>query len=256
MVVWSIVEVTRMTGVSSRTLRHYDAVGLLPPASVDDSGRRFYGQHELVQLQQIRMLRQLGLGLDAIATILAGERDQVEALGRHRRWLLAEADRFARLAEAVSATIADLEGGDTVTTRQRLEQWFTGVERDSEKYRRFEQEAADRWGQTATDAQGRTRSWSQETYDAVNQQGIEAHTRIAELAAAGVPADDERTLDAVADHHAWLRQHWEPSPSAYRKLGQMYADPDDRFREGYEAAQPGLADYLRDAMAAYATHRM
>lgn len=252
---WSIVDVARMSGVSSRTLRHYAAKGLLPPAATDASGRRFYSRAQLVTLQQILLLRELGLGLGAIAAILAGEHDQREALRRHRRWLLAEADRFRNLAETVATTLADLEGAP-VTTRDRLEQWFTSIARDSDREQQLRCEAEQRWGGTAATAHARTDSWTPQQQDNDAEAGIDVHARIAELAAAGVPADDARTLDAVAGHHAWLREHWEPSAAAYAELGRMYADPDDRFRAGYERAQPGLADYLRDAMTAYATHRM
>ena len=64
---WSIVEVARLAGVSSRTLRHYDDVGLLPPAYVGSNGYRYYGRDELHRLQEVLVLRELGLPLDAIA---------------------------------------------------------------------------------------------------------------------------------------------------------------------------------------------
>lgn len=244
-----------MTGVSSRTLRHYDAKGVLAPTEVDPSGRRFYDQQQLVRLQQILLLRELRLGLPAIAAILAGEYDQLTALREHRQWLLAEADRFCRLAETVSSTIADLQG-ETMTTRDRLEQWFSSIKRGSDREQQLQQQAEQRWGATAAEAHARTSAWSAEEQERDTQHGIEAHARIAELAAANIAPDDARTLEAVAQHHAWLREHWEPSPAAYAKLGRIYADPDDRFRDGFENAQPGLSDYLRDAMISYATHRM
>jgi DNA-binding transcriptional MerR regulator len=84
-VAFSIAEVARMSRVTSRTLRHYDDIGLLAPAFVGANGYRYYEQEQLLRLQQVLLLRELGLGLGAIAEVLAGERDQVAALRQHER---------------------------------------------------------------------------------------------------------------------------------------------------------------------------
>src|SRR6478735_804597 len=69
---WSIQEVARLAGTTSRTLRHYDAVGLLPPSRVAANGYRHYDADALVRLQRILLLRDLGLGLPAIREALDG----------------------------------------------------------------------------------------------------------------------------------------------------------------------------------------
>jgi DNA-binding transcriptional MerR regulator len=108
---WSINEVARMSKVTSRTLRHYDAIGLLEPEHVAGNGRRYYGQEQLLRLQQILLLRDLGLGLGDIADVLERQSrtSTVEVLRRHRGWLLHERNRLARLVRTVEATIDNLE---------------------------------------------------------------------------------------------------------------------------------------------------
>lgn len=69
---WAISDVARMSKVTSRTLRHDDDIGLLTPAYVGVNGYRCYEQEQLLRLQQILLLRELGLGLDTIAGVLAG----------------------------------------------------------------------------------------------------------------------------------------------------------------------------------------
>ena len=64
---WSIQEIARLVGTTSRTLRHYDEIGLLPPARIAANGYRHYDEAALVRLQRILLLRELGLGLPAIA---------------------------------------------------------------------------------------------------------------------------------------------------------------------------------------------
>lgn len=98
-----------MSGVTARTLRHYDEVGLLAPAWVEAGGRRHYGQEQLLRLQQILLLRELGFGLREIGRILAEQVDELEALRAHRHRLLAERGQrertalMIRLAERLAA---------------------------------------------------------------------------------------------------------------------------------------------------------
>ncbi|GAA5164879.1 MULTISPECIES: MerR family transcriptional regulator [Amycolatopsis] len=249
--VLSIVQVARLAKVTSRTLRHYDEIGLLPPDHTDPSGRRFYRREQLVRLQQILLLRELGLGLDRIAEILSGSVSQAEGLRLHRKWLLAERDRLDRLAATVARTITELEGG----IEMQVERMFEGFAPGSEKAEQLAKEAADRWGDTATESYERSKNWSKEKWDEVNRQGSEATAKLAELAKAGVPVDDERVLDAVAGHYEWIKNHWTPDAESYTGLGRAYAE-DERFRRQYEAVHPGFAEYLRDAIAAFAAARL
>ena len=115
---WSIAEVARMSGVTSRTLRHYDAVGPVPPARVAANGHRHYEQEQLLRLQRVLLLRELGLGLAAIAEVLSGTCDQVTALQRHQRWLDDERARLARLSDTVSRTIQQLRGEEQMSAAE------------------------------------------------------------------------------------------------------------------------------------------
>ncbi|HVW42891.1 MAG TPA: MerR family transcriptional regulator [Amycolatopsis sp.] len=247
----SIARVARLSKVTSRTLRHYDDIGLLPPAHTDDSGRRFYQRAQLVRLQQILVLRELGLGLDTIASVLSGSVPRAEALRLHRKWLLEERDRLDRLAATVARTIDELEGGNTMS----VERMFEGFAPGSEKAERLTKEAAERWGESVTESHARSKKWSKEKWAEVNAQGAAATEQLADLAKAGVPVDDERVLDAVDGHYRWILNHWTPDAESYTGLGRTYAE-DDRFRTQYDAIHPGFADYLRDALAAYATARL
>lgn len=111
----AITEVARSAGVSSRTLRHYEAVGLLPATAVGAGGLRRYDDRALVRLQRILLLRGLGLGLSDIARRLDDEGDDVGALTAHLTWLEHERDRLARQLAAVRTTVARVERGEDLT---------------------------------------------------------------------------------------------------------------------------------------------
>ncbi|GEL48751.1 MerR family transcriptional regulator [Cellulomonas hominis] len=242
---WTTAEVARLSGVTSRTLRHYDAVGLLRPVGTAPNGQRAYGRDELLRLQQVLVLRELGVGLGTIAEMLDDRSGtpRADRLREHHAWLLAERDRFDRLARTVASTIESLEGGTTMPT----EQMYEGFD-----HRRYEAEARERWGDGAVDRSNR--SWEQLSDDeraAHQREGRAVSEGLAALLAAGTPADDPATRDLVARHHAWVALFWTPDPAAYRGLGSMYVD-DARFTATYDAVAPGLAAYLRDAIHAHA----
>ncbi|MFJ4221331.1 MerR family transcriptional regulator [Curtobacterium luteum] len=116
-----IADVARAAGVSSRTLRHYDAIGLLSATAVGEGGLRRYDDGALVRLQRILLLRGLGLGLSEIARVLDGEQDDVAALRAHVGSLEQERDRLARQLAAVRTTITRIERGEPLTPPDALD---------------------------------------------------------------------------------------------------------------------------------------
>ncbi|MFB7629813.1 MerR family transcriptional regulator [Streptomyces sp. NPDC056149] len=255
---WSIAEVARMSGVTSRTLRHYDEIGLLPPAGIGSNGHRYYAEADLLRLQQILLMRELGVGLREIREVLDSQRDQVAVLREHHRRLLGERSRLETLARTVARTIADLEkdeGNEDMTVQiNRPENLFEGFE-PSRYEAEVEAEVRERWpaaweqsrqavaGMTAED----TERWQRE----VTAQLI----RMAEFMVAGAPADDPAVQTEVAAHYQGVCRFWTPNKAAYEGLAQRYVD-DPQMRGNFEKIAEGLAAYLSAAMIVYAGARL
>ncbi|GAA3751657.1 hypothetical protein GCM10022240_01020 [Microbacterium kribbense] len=144
---WSIHELATFAGTTSRTLRHYDAIGLLAPTRTTTSGYRHYDRHALIRLQRILLLRELGLALPQIAEVLDRTTDEVDALTTHLALLRQEQERLARQIAAVAGTIAALNGEEQLMA----EQMFDGF--DHTVYR---EEVETRWGR---DAYARSDAW-------------------------------------------------------------------------------------------------
>lgn len=234
-----------MTGLTSRTLRHYDAIGLLRPAWTADGGRRHYQDRELLRLQEILLLRDLGLGLDTIERALAtrDEGARVEVLRRHRRQLEAERDRYERLLLTVDRTIASLEEG----TMMAPEEIFDGLIHNP-----YEEEAREKWGNEAVDASyARVRKLSKEDRELLTsgRGWQEIHAAVAELAAEGVSSDDPRLQELVGRHYRLVSLAWTPNREAYSGLGEMYLS-DPRF--GKNIGDDATVKLLADAMRVYA----
>lgn len=244
-----ISEVARLTGVSSRTLRHYDDIGLLPPAATRADGRRMYGRSELLRLQRILLMRSLSLRLERIGEVLDAETDEVTALEEHLAALEQDRARLDDVMATVRRTLDHLTKGTTMSTDDA----FAGLPGyDTDQQRQFEQEARERWGDATVEA-SKLRAAGLAPEDA--RQVMADHEGIArELAALnqkGVPASDERTQALIARHHAWVSTFWAPDAEAYRGLGQMYVD-DERFRTTYDSFGEGTAAYLRSGIEDYA----
>lgn len=241
---WSIQQLARLSGVTSRTLRHYDDLGLLPPTRVGANGYRHYDQAALVRLQRILLLRELGLGLPAIAEVLDGQTDDVAALTTHRLLLQQERDRVDRLIASVTTTIERLEGGEQLMA----EEAFDGFDHTV-----YKEEVEQRWG---ADAYARSDRWwrglGAEGQAAFRAEAGAITTALATAHAAGAPVDDPEVQALIARHYAWVRAGWggkAPSADAFVGLGEMYvADP--RFAKHYGG--PEGATYVRDAMRVYA----
>jgi DNA-binding transcriptional MerR regulator len=209
-------------------------------------GLRFYERPQLLRLQHILVLRELGLGLDDIGAVLDGETDEVAALRRHHERLLAEADRLRTLAATVARTIAEREDGPEMAA----EELFEGFRNDP-----YAAEARERYGDTAVEAQRRSASWDDDTARGIKEEGEAVNRDAAALMQAGVPVDDPQVQEVVARHHAWVSHFWTPGREAYVGLGRLYVD-DERFTTSIDAGAPGLAVYLRDAIALYANARL
>ncbi|ONI69522.1 hypothetical protein BWI15_23395 [Kribbella sp. ALI-6-A] len=242
---WSIAEVAKASGVTARTLRHYHAIGLLEPARTAHNGRRYYEQEQLLRLQRILLLRELGLGLDVIADVISRQsrQDTVEVLARHRDWLVEEQLRLRRLVRTVERTIENIEKGGEMAP----DKVFEGFEHNP-----YEAEARERWGDDAVDASYRKmQSWSADDAEKARTGYSRVHEELAALKAAGAQVADQRVQDVVQLHFEVTSLFWTPTAEAYRGLGQLYVD-DERFRRNIGSGDDSLVEYLRDAMNVYA----
>lgn len=254
---WSTVEVARMTGLTSRTLRHYDAIGLVRPAFTGHGGLRHYGGEELLVLQEVLVLRELGLRLDVVAQVLSGQRDRVEALRGHEAALREQAERVARLADTVARTLVHLEGGTTMSDHDRATM-FDGARLDADRAAYEEKLVAEHGDGVRAgfrQAEQRTVGWAQEDYADAADRWDALDARYVGLLRQGEPAGGERAQALTAEHHAEIARFWTPDRASCTGLGQTYVD-DPRFRQRYDAKDPALAVYLRDAIAAYAEREL
>lgn len=236
---WSIHEVAKFTGTTSRTLRHYGDVGLLEPSRVGRNGYRFYDRDSLVKLQRILLLRELGLSLPVITDVLSQQTDTTSALGRHIEWLEQEKERIDRQIASVQRTLTHIEHGGEIT----MEAIFDGFD-----HTQYEGEVRQRWGNKAWE--GSNTWWnnlSTSEQQEFTQRTTEVNGALRRAAQEELSPNSPEFQQAVADHHAWLADQPNPmtSPEAYLALADMYV-ADDRFAATYGG--PECAQRIRRAI--------
>jgi DNA-binding transcriptional MerR regulator len=254
---WSIADVARMSGVTSRTLRHYDEIGLLPPAGIASNGHRYYEEADLLRLQQILLMRELGLGLREIQAVLDAQVDQVAVLREHHRRLLGERDRLDTLARTVGRTIAELEEGkgtNDMAKINRPENLFEGFEPSAADAAR-EAEVRERWPAAWEQSRQATEAMTAEDQERWQREVTAQMIRFAEFMVAGTPVADPAVQAEVDAHYQSICHFWTPNAVAYKGLGQTYVD-DPEFRANFDKIADGLAVYQRDAMVVYADARL
>lgn len=244
-----------MSHVTSRTLRHYDDIGLLPPARIGSNGYRYYDHEQLLRLQEILLLRELGMDLTTIATVLDGERDQIDALRQHHQRLIQEQSRLQRLARTVANTITQLEGGATMPT----EELFDGFSITPDTLANLETAAVERSGEDVRpyfdDIRQHAQNWTEDDYRTAQAEAADIEQRLVALLLANVPADDPRVVAILDEDYAGQSRLWSPSKDTYAQLGQAFVDAPE-LRAHLDARHPRLAEYMRDAMVAYASTRL
>ena len=242
---WPIQQIAALAGTTSRTLRHYDTIGLLEPSRIAGNGYRHYNQQALVRLQRILLLRELGLGLPAIASVLAQETSAADALRTHVRRLRREQDRLSRLIASVEKTI----GAETQGERIMAQDMFDGFDHTVHR-----EEVEQRWGAEAyaasdawwrgMDAAGQS-AWKSKVA-ALNADWLAAFT-------SGTRADSAAAQDQARRHVAWLRSipgtpasaSGRPARDHVLGLAEMYVG-DARFAANY--GETAGAGFVRDAL--------
>ena len=248
----TVKQLAAVSGVTVRTLHHYDEIGLLAPAHVGANGYRYYGRAEMLRLQRILFHRELGVPLGEIAALmdLDGD-DQVGVLLRHREKLEAERERYRRLIETIDRTVADLKG-ETHMPNADLYKGFS-----AERQAGYETWLVERYGDRMTAdiaaAQQAMAKLGEAGQAAMMEQLRDIETALAEGMTRGIAPDADVVDGLVGRHRGWVTAAWgRPcTAEAYAWLADLYLSHPD-FVTRFETIAPGFAEWLTAAMKAHA----
>lgn len=249
---YTVNRLAQVSGVSKRTLRYYDEIGLLRPERVNPNGYRIYGQMQVDLLQQILFYRELGLPLEEIREIVKNPGfDREKALEEHLTALLQKKRQTEILIYNVRKTLDSMKGRAIMGDKEK----FEGFKRDliKENEEKYGREVRDAYGEEAVEASNRKLAgMSKEEWKKQEDLSGEIMETLKAAMAEGDPAG--KIAQKACDlHRQWLCMFWSDSAysrEAHRGMGEMYA-ADERFKAYYDRIQDGAAEFLRDALNIY-----
>jgi DNA-binding transcriptional MerR regulator len=244
----TVGEVARLSGVSVRTLHHYDAIGLLVPGARSPAGYRLYSAGDLERLRQILFYRELDFGLDEITAILADPDGRGDHhLRRQHRLLRERQERTRALLEAIEREIEARRMGISLTPEEQFEIFGTTLAEQTA-------EAEQRWGETDAwrQSQRRTAAYSKDDWLAIKAEADASITGFATALRAGEPADGPVAMALAEAHREHLtRWFYACDHRQHRALAPLYVS-DPRYLEQWDEVEPGFSRYVHDAILANA----
>jgi MerR family transcriptional regulator, multidrug-efflux activator len=246
---YKVKEVAEMTGVSVRTLHHYDRIGLLKPEKVSSAGYRLYSDENLERLQQILVFKEMDFSLQEIKDIVDRPKfNRKENLKKHKELLLAKKKRLEEIILTVETTIDSLEGGYQMENKDMFKGFdMKEIEAHQKKYR---EEAKERYGkETVEKVEKRTAGYSSEDWGDIQNKTNEIYKRI--IAGMEHGPEDPGVQRAVADWRQFITDHYyDCTLDIFRGLGDLYVD-DPRFTKNIDKYQQGLAAFFKEAIHYY-----
>jgi DNA-binding transcriptional MerR regulator len=245
---FSVKQLSKLAGVTPRTLHHYDDIGLLKPSRIGDNGYRYYEEESLLKLQQILFYRELDFPLDDIRKIMArGDFDVLKALESHKESLTRQMERTKRLLITVDNTIHHIKG-EKLMSQKGLFEGFSDEEQEQ-----YAQEAEKMYDpETVRASNKKWKSYSDAEKKRILAEGKAVYTDLASAMPKGSASKEVQAL--IARWHKHMQYFWSPNDDQLLGLADLYNN-DPRFRENYEKVAPNLSEFMREAVNVYVEKR-
>ena len=242
---YTVKQIADLAGVSPRTLRFYDKIGLLRPSAYEENGYRQYSDAELYRLQQILFYKEMGMDLEGIKAILnRPDFDVLRALQDHRAALEGQIERLFALIDTVDNTILDIQGKKMMSKKALFDNF------SEESQKQYDSEVRQRWGDQAyEESWKRLNSYTPEQKEQIRVNGEAIWLSFADAMGRRDPADPavQAQVAALQQHMNWF---YPCTLEILEGLGHGYvADP--RFTAFFDRIKPGLAAYLEQAITRY-----
>ncbi|MDX1882367.1 MerR family transcriptional regulator [Mycolicibacterium sp. 120270] len=239
--------VATMTGVSVRTLHHYDHIGVVVPSVRTQAGYRGYTDADIERLHLVLVYRAVGLPLEQIRTLLDDpDADVVAHLQRQHALLTEQADRLNATIKAVEELMNAHRRGIQLTAEEQVEIFGTTAFGDE-----YAEEAEQRWGDTDAWAQSQQRAanFTKEDWVRIKADVDALLEALADAKRKGVAPGSAQANELAAWHRASIQRFYDCSDDMQRCIVEMYL-ADARFTRYYDDAEPGLAQFVHDIVVA------
>ena len=241
---FTVKQLSKLAGVTPRTLHHYDDIGLLKPSRIGENGYRYYGEEALLKLQQILFYRELDFPLEEIRRIM-GRRDfdLLGALQSHREALQKRASRLSQLLVTLDNTIQHIKG-EKLMSQKGLFKGFN--EEEQEKYALEAEQIYD--PETVRESNRKWKAYSKEKKDAILAEGNQIYLDMIAAMPKGASSPEVQVIVERWRRH--MDYFWTPNLDQLLGLASMYND-DPKFKANFDDMHPKLATFMREAVTVY-----
>jgi DNA-binding transcriptional MerR regulator len=246
---YTVKQLSKLAGVTPRTLHYYDQIGLLKPSSLGENGYRYYEEGALLRLQQILFYRELDLPLEEIKRVLGRQDfDVLRALQEHKGALEKKVTHLKRLIGTVDDTIMQLKG----KTKMNAKRIFAGFsEEQQEKYAVQAEQMYD--PETVRASNKKWKGYSAEQKQRILDEGSQIYSDM--LVARPQGADSPEAQAIVERWRQHMDYFWTPNLDQLLGLAEMY-NTSPEFKANFEKLDPRLAAFMLEAVKVYvANHR-
>ncbi len=245
---YSVKELAGLSGVTPRTLRHYDRIGLLVPKRHGSGDYRIYNSGEVDRLQEILIYRELGMELSEIKDLICSpKKNREERLHFHLDRLIAKRADIDTLIKNVEKTIEAEKGEIEMNDNKK----FEGLKKEmiNKNEEQYGEEIREKWGDETIDESNRKMmNLSKVEFEDLKKMAAEINERLEKAVTGGLAADGEEGLAIARLHKKWLGYTWASyDPDAHLGLVDMYV-ADGRFKKYYDSNVEGCAEFLREAV--------
>jgi DNA-binding transcriptional MerR regulator len=248
---YAVKQLSKMAGVSVRTLHYYDQINLLKPSIRTTAGYRLYGEEELLRLQQILFYKELDFELKEIGSMLGDPQfDLMAALASHKQMLKKRRARINTLMSTIDQTISHLKNEE----KMKHEDLYEGLPK--EQAEAWSNEAKRRWPKQVEHATSELLTMSKTDFESL-QVGFKSNwERLFSLR--HLEPDSAEVQLEIDKHYAYILKFWgktDNQAKAYKGLGNLYA-ADERYTQMHSAGQPEFGVFLKNAIDYYADTRV
>lgn len=249
---YSIRELSELAGVSARTLRYYDQIGLLKPLYTNEAGYRYYGEKEVALLQQILFYRARGFELRRIQQIVYhNDFDIMQALEEHLLELEEHRAHTEALIDTVKQTILAMKGEIVMSDKERFSAFKERVVKENED--KYGTEIREKYGSEQIDASNkRLLNMSEKDWEQFKSLENEIYESLKAGVLSGIKPDSDEAGRIAALHKEWLCMTWKHySADSHKGIAAMYI-ADERFKQYYDKEVSGCAQLLEQAVGFWA----
>jgi len=258
---YTVTKVATLSGVSIRTLRFYDEIGLLKPAFVGEQGYRYYEEEQLLVLQQILFYKELGFELRQIQELLQqSDPDRVKALQSQKILLRNKITRMQTLTKTIDNTINHLERKKTM----KEQDMFKGFDITPEQQKKYELELEEYFRnkpggtkaleKTMTESKNNVKSWTKDDWEKSGKAFDDICKELVTLLEKRLSPSSGQVQDVIGRHHQWLKKFWTPDKNSYAGHAQLIIETD--FAKAYNKYHPELAQFIADAIKIFADTKL